>query len=119
MDGGLQGTHYQLQNGATQLRPGGSLSLLYTFRLGSQWGLITGISGGLYRTQATFPDGTAFSNYQVDDEGSAFQYGMKTSGYKETQQFFAAGVPVLYYITPQVWAWIRCGPILECSLISC
>jgi outer membrane protein OmpA-like peptidoglycan-associated protein len=95
LDGGLQGTQYQLPNGQNQLLPGGSLGLLYTFRLGSRWGLITGIMGSVYRTQASLPDGAVFTNYQVDDEGSAFQYSMKTQGYKETQQFFTAGVPLL------------------------
>jgi OmpA-OmpF porin, OOP family len=95
LDGGLQGTQYQLPDGQNQLLPGGSLGLLYTFRLGSRWGLITGIMGGVYRTQASLPDGAVFTNYQIDDEGSAFQYSMKTEGYKETQQFFAAGVPLL------------------------
>src|SRR5580658_5775470 len=95
LDGGLQGTQYQLVNGQNKPLPAGSLGLLYTFELGRNWGLITGITGGVYRTQATFPNGTTFSNYQVDDEGSAFNYSMKTEGYKETQQFLAAGVPLL------------------------
>jgi OOP family OmpA-OmpF porin len=95
LDGGLQGTQYPLLNGQNKLLPAGSLGLLYTFELGRNWGLITGITGGVYRTQATLPNGTTFSNYQVDDEGSAFNYSMKTEGYKETQQFLAAGVPLL------------------------
>jgi OOP family OmpA-OmpF porin len=95
LDGGLQGTQYPLVNGQNKPLPAGSLGLLYTFELGRNWGLITGITGGVYRTQATFPNGTTFSNYQVDDEGSAFHYSMKTEGYKETQQFLAAGVPLL------------------------
>ncbi len=95
LDGGLQGTQYPLLNGQNKLLPAGSLGLLYTFELGRNWGLITGITGGAYRTQATLPNGTTFSNYQVDDEGSAFHYSMKTQGYKETQQFLAAGVPLL------------------------
>ena len=95
LDGGLQGTQYQLLNGQNKPLPAGSLGLLYTFQLGRNWGLITGITGGLYRTQATLPNGTAFRNYLVDDQGSAFQYTMKTEGYKETQQFFSAGVPLL------------------------
>jgi OOP family OmpA-OmpF porin len=95
LNGGLQGTQYQLQNGQSKQLPGGSLGLLYTFRLGSQWGLVTGITGGLYRTQATLQDGVVFTSYQVDDQGSAFQYNLKATGYKETQQFFAAGIPLM------------------------
>jgi OmpA-OmpF porin, OOP family len=95
LNGGLQGMQYQLQNGQSKLLPGGSLGLNYTFPLGGRWGLVTGISGGLYRTQATLQDGAVFSSYQVDDEGSAFQYNLKATGYKETQQFFAAAIPLL------------------------
>ena len=95
LSGGLQGTTYQLQNGNDKLLPGGSLGLDYTFRLSNQWGLLTGIMGGIYRTQATFPDGLIFNYNQVDDEGSAFQYSLKTIGYKETQRFFAATIPLL------------------------
>jgi outer membrane protein OmpA-like peptidoglycan-associated protein len=95
LDGGLQGTQYGLQDGANGLLPGGSLSLLYTFPVKGRWSLLTGITGGVYRTAARFPDGTVFSDYQVDDESSAFQYDMKTTGYKETQRFFAAGIPLL------------------------
>jgi OOP family OmpA-OmpF porin len=94
LDCGLQGTQYTLLNGQDKPLPAGSLGLLYTFALGRSWGLITGITGGVYRTQASLPNGTTFKNYQIDDEGSAFQYSMKTVGYKETQQFLAAGVPL-------------------------
>ncbi len=94
LDGGWQGTQYTLLNGRNKPLPAGSVALLYTFGLGGNWGLITGITAGVYRTQATLPNGTSFSYYQIDDEGSAFQYGMKTRGYAETQQFLAAGVPL-------------------------
>jgi outer membrane protein OmpA-like peptidoglycan-associated protein len=101
LDGGLQGTQYQLKNGQNMLLPGGSLGLLYTFRLGQNWALLSGITAGVYRTQATLPDGVVFTNYQVDNAGSAFQYSMTTKGYKEKQQFFAGSIPlVLQYHTP-------------------
>jgi outer membrane protein OmpA-like peptidoglycan-associated protein len=95
LNGGLQGMKYPLQNGQNKQLPGASLGLSYIFRLSSRWGLHTGITGGLYRTQATLQDNTAFTSDQVDDAGSAFQYNLKTEGYKETQQFFAASVPLL------------------------
>ena len=111
LDGGLQGTQYQLPNGKTQLLPGGSLELGYGFRLGNRWNLLSGITGGIYRTRATLPDGVIFTSYQVDDAGSAFDYSMKTVGYKETQQFFAAGVPLLlqYHTTGAGAQWYLDG----------
>ena len=95
MNGGLQGMHYQLKDGQTKALPGGSLGLSYTFGLSRRWGLLTGITGGLYRTQATLPDGLVFTYGQVDEAGSAFQYNLKATGYKETQHFFAASIPLL------------------------
>ena len=107
LSGGLQGTQYQLQNGQTKQLPGGSLGLNYTFRLGSHLGLLTGITGGIYRTQASMHDGVIFTSAQVDESGSAFQYNMKTEGYKETQQFFAASIPLLlqYHTTGPGTQW--------------
>jgi OmpA-OmpF porin, OOP family len=95
VDGGLQGAQYRLVNGTASLLPGGSLGLLYNFPVKGRWSLLTGITGGVYRTEARLPDGAVFADYQVDDEGSAFQYNMKTTGYKETQRFFAASIPLL------------------------
>ena len=94
LNSGLQGMYYTLQNGQSKLLPGGSLSLNYTFSLSSQWGLLTGVTGGLYRAQATLPDGVVFTSDQVDDAGSAFQYNVKTTGYIETQRFIAASIPL-------------------------
>ncbi len=95
LNGGLQGTQYQLQNGKTMQLPGGSMGLSYSFRLANHWNLVTGITGGIFRTQATLNDGVVFTYGQVDDAGSAFQYNVKTTGYKETQQFIAASIPLL------------------------
>ena len=95
LNGGLQGLYYPLKIGQSKLLPAGSLGLNYTFRLGSHVGLLTGVTGGLYRTQATLQDGHIFTFGEVDDAGSAFQYRMKFTGYKETQHFFAASIPLL------------------------
>ena len=96
LEGGLQGMRYTLPNGQSKLQPGGALSLGYGFRLASRWDLLTGVSGGIYRTQATLRDGVVASSGQVDDLGSAFEYSVQATGYKETQRFFAASVPILF-----------------------
>jgi len=107
LNGGLQGMHYTLPNGQSQLQPGGSLGLGYSFRLNRNFNLLTGVSGGLYRTRATLHDGVIFSDYQVDDAGSAFQYNVKATGYQETQKFYAASVPILlqYHTTDEGLQW--------------
>jgi OmpA-OmpF porin, OOP family len=95
LNGGLQGMRYQLQNGQNKELPGGSLGLSHIFCLSSRWGLRTGIIGGIYRTQASLQNGVVFTSDQVDDAGSAFQYNVKTEGYKETQRLFVASIPLL------------------------
>lgn len=95
LNGGLQGMQYSLKNGQTKRLPAGSLGLNYTFKLNSRLGLLTGITGGLYRTQITLQDGQTFTYNAVDDAGSAFEYRLKFTGYKETQRFFAASIPLL------------------------
>lgn len=107
LNGGLQGTQYQLQNGGVTQLPAGSLGIDYSFRLNSHWDLLTGIIGGLYRTQATLKDGQVFTYDQVDDAGSAFEYNVKATGYKETQQFIAASIPLLmqYHTAGALTQW--------------
>ena len=95
LNGGLQGMYYPLKSGQTKLLPAGSFGLNYIFRLSNHFGLLTGVSGGLYRTQATLQDGHLFTFGEVDDAGSAFQYRLKFTVYKETQHFFAASIPLL------------------------
>jgi OmpA-OmpF porin, OOP family len=107
LSGGLEGTRYTFQDVLAKQLPGGSLGLSYSFRLARNWNLLTGVAGGIYRTQATLNDGIVFSSYQVDDAGSAFRYDVKATGYKETQQFFAATVPLLlqYHTTGNRTQW--------------
>lgn len=91
VNGGMQGLHYD----QGKLKPGGSLGLNYTFPLGAHFSLLTGIQAGYYNAKASVKDGTQFSSYAVDDQGSAFQYKVTATGYKETQHFLAAGIPVM------------------------
>jgi len=95
LNGGWQGMRYSLKGGQAKLLPAGSLGLNYTFRLSDHLGLLTGVTGGVYRTQATLQDGKVFTYGAVDDVGSAFQYRLKFTGYKETQRFIAASIPLL------------------------
>jgi OmpA-OmpF porin, OOP family len=95
LNAGLQGMHYSLQNGGTKPLPGASLGLDYVFRFDSCWGLLTGIAGGLYRTQASLRDGLVLTYNEIDDAGSAFQYKVRLTGYKETQRLLSVSIPLL------------------------
>ncbi len=115
LNGGLQGTRSRLQNGQYKQLPGGSLGLSYIFSLNCRWGLRTGIIGGIYRTQATLRDGVVFTSDQVDDAGSAFQYNVKTEGYKEIQRFFVASIPLLlqyHTVGSRQWYFEAGGKVL-------
>ena len=106
LDGGPQGLSYKVPNGQNNLQFGGSLGLGYTFPIRSHWALLTGVTGGWYNTQAKLNNGT-YSSDQVDNTGSAFVYKITTTDYKETQQFFSFGVPLLlqYHTTGARTQW--------------
>lgn len=107
LNGGAQGLHYTIDNGNAKLQPGGSLGIGYSFPVQKHWDVITGINGGYYATKATLYNGAPFSSFQVDDMGSAFQYNVKTTGFQEKQQFWAAGIPVLlqYHTAGEKGQW--------------
>lgn len=106
LDGGLQGMRYPLQNGQTKLLPGASLGVNYVFPLYKGWGLLSGITAGLYRTQAKLQNAQAFVYDEVDDRGSAFLYTIKFTGYQETQRTLAVTIPVLLqYHTDGATQW--------------
>lgn len=106
LDGGPQGLSYKVPNGQNNLQFGGSLGIGYTFPIRSHWALLTGITGGWYNTRATLNNGT-YAIGQVDNTGSAFEYQIATTGYKETQRFFSFGVPLLlqYHTTGSRTQW--------------
>ncbi|HVS98385.1 MAG TPA: OmpA family protein [Puia sp.] len=110
-DGGLQGMQYRLNGRQMMPLPGGSAGVTYGFRLGSRINLRTGLLGGVYRTQATLKDGTSYTYGQVDDAGSAFAYNVQVTGYRETQQFLAACVPLIleYHTGGQGIQWYIAG----------
>jgi len=110
LDGGWQGLFYKVQNGGASLQPGGSLGLEYTFPAARHWNILTGVAGGFYGTKATLADGK-YSFPQVDATGSAFEYNVSTTGYKETQRFFAFSVPLLlqYHSSGSRTQWYLSG----------
>ena len=94
LNGGWQGMRYPLQNGQSGTQPAGSLGLNYAFPLNSRFGLLTGITCGLYRTRAVLQNGQAFTTGEVDNSGSAFEYKVMFTGYEEAQRFYAASIPL-------------------------
>lgn len=95
LNAGMQGLHYKLNQASGKLQAGGSLGVNYNFPISSRWGLLTGISGGYYNTKTTLNNGSIISSFEVDDLGSAFRFDTKATGYKETNSFLAAGIPIM------------------------
>ncbi|MGN6437554.1 MAG: hypothetical protein ACTHMM_13525 [Agriterribacter sp.] len=107
---GMQGLQYKLENSESRPQIGGGIGIGYAYALNDRWQLLTGLSGELFRTNATLKDGAVFSSYQVDETGSAFQYNVTTKGYRESQRFFAIGIPVkLQYHTTGHVQWYANG----------
>ncbi|MGN6417379.1 MAG: OmpA family protein [Pseudobacter sp.] len=95
LNGGLQGLRYKYSGASPGIQSGGSLGVNYLFPFGSRWGILTGIGAGYYNTKTTLNNGATRSSYEVDDMGSAFQYNIKATGYKETNSFLSAAIPVM------------------------
>lgn len=93
--GGMNGLQYKLKHGSASLQPGFQFGFGYMKGLGRSWGIRTGIELGMYRSKATLSDNTLFTSYNIDSEGSAFEYQVKANGYKETQQLLMIDIPLM------------------------
>ncbi|MCS3798546.1 OmpA family protein [Niastella sp. OAS944] len=98
VNGGMLGLRFD-NPGGSQSKPqaGGGVGVQYIFPLSAHFGLLTGIGGGYYNTKTTLHNDAAFSSWQVDNTGSAFQYNISTAGYSEKQCFLAAAIPVMLH----------------------
>jgi OmpA-OmpF porin, OOP family len=111
INGGLQGLKYNIANGESKLQAGGNVGINYSYPLASKFNLITGVTAGYFSTKNTLKDGAVFSSNQVDDAGSAFRLNASATGYRETQRFFTAGVPVMvqYHTSGEKQWYINAG----------
>jgi OmpA-OmpF porin, OOP family len=98
--GGLSGLSYTIKNGSSTLKPGFQAGVGVTHFLNSRWGIATGLELGYYRTRATLAPNTVFSAYEIDSEGNAFEYRVKTKGYEEKQKLYALQVPLMLQFQP-------------------
>jgi len=107
LNGGWQGLTCSIKNGRTNLLAGGAFGLGWTIPLSHRWSIISGVTGGSYGDRVTMNDGV-YNYNQVDITGSAFQYSIGTTGYKETQHFFSfGGIPIMlqYHTTGSRSQW--------------
>ena len=92
---GLSGLHYTIQNGTTSLKPGFQAGIGYARFFNPRWGIGTGLELGYYQTKVKLDPNIVFSTYEMDSEGDAFEYRVKTKGYEEIQKLYTVNIPLL------------------------
>jgi OOP family OmpA-OmpF porin len=93
--GGISGLQYDVKNGAARMKPGFQAAIGYTHFLNAHWGIVSGIELGYYHTRATLTRNTVFAANTVDNEGSAFEFRVKTKGYEEKQSLYTVNIPLM------------------------
>lgn len=91
---GIQGLDFKVNNGGNELKIGSKIGVGYTYFLNQHWGIVTGAELGYFKNHSTLDDRT-YSSYQIDSEGEAFDYRVKTKGYKEESHFYSASIPLM------------------------
>ena len=95
INGGPSGILYDSALGDAKLKTGFGIGLGYTYYLSKHWGIATGIEGQYSQNSFNLNEGTTFTSYEVDDQGSAFEYRVSPKNYAEDQSFFSLVVPII------------------------
>ena len=95
INGGPSGILYDSALGDAKLKTGFGIGLGYTYFISKHWGIVTGIEGQYSQNSFKLNEGTTFTSYEIDDQGSAFEYRTIAKNYKEDQNFFSLAVPIL------------------------
>jgi hypothetical protein len=97
--------YFSLQEGGTKINDkndfvsnsakfGTSIKAGYVYNLNEQLGLGTGLEYAMYNLKSQVVNGDTYSTILIDDVGSAFEYRVKTTGYKEEQTLQAFQIPL-------------------------
>ncbi|MEN2416339.1 OmpA family protein [Flavobacterium mesophilum] len=95
LNGGPSGILYDSPIGDGELKFGGGLGIGYTYFFSNHWGINTGLDFMYNQNSFKLNDGNTINSYEVDDQGSAFEYQVSPKNYKEDQHFMSFAVPVL------------------------
>ncbi|OXB11786.1 hypothetical protein B0A81_00045 [Flavobacterium plurextorum] len=95
INGGPSGILYESTLGDAKLKTGFGIGLGYTYYISKHWGITTGLEGQYSQNSFKLNEGTTFTSYEVDDQGSAFEYRVSPKNYAEDQNFFSIVVPIL------------------------
>ena len=93
--GGVSGLSYKTDMGDGTLGFGGGIGLGYTHYFNNHWGILTGIEARYSSNTFELDDNVQFLSNEIDDQGSAFEYRVSTSGYEEDQKFYSLGIPLM------------------------
>lgn len=94
INGGISGMRYNSGMGEGSPNLGGAIGIGYTHYLNDRWGIHGGIGLHYGSNDFELTDGRTVTSYEVDDQGSAFEYRVVPSGYGEQQHFYALAVPL-------------------------
>ncbi len=95
VNAGLAGLKYKIKEGQSKIKPGLGFDLGFTRKFSKHWGFVSGMGVMQYNTDAFMNNSSEASENQVDDMGAGFKYTVKTTGYKETQNFTAVTIPLM------------------------
>ena len=95
INGGLSGIQYDSTIGKSSLKSGGGLGLGYTYFLSEHWGVVTGVEAQYNSNEFELYNNQKISSYEIDDQGSAFEYRVAPTGYREAQHFLSFTIPLL------------------------
>lgn len=73
---------------------GGSIKAGYVYNLNERFGLGTGVEYTMYNQTAQIHNGDTYTTVLVDDMGSAFEYRIKATNYREEQTLKAFQIPL-------------------------
>lgn len=93
--GGVSGLTYKTDMVDGSLGFGGGIGLGYTHYFNNHWGILTGVEARYNSNTFELDDNMEFLSNEIDDQGSAFEYRVRTSGYEEDQKFYSFGIPLM------------------------
>lgn len=101
INAGPSGISYKSSKGDGSLGFGAGGGIGYTHFFSQHWGLQTGLEVQYNTNSFDLYNGQPLSSFEIDDQGSAFQYTVRPDSYSEDQSFYSVSIPLmLQYRTP-------------------
>ena len=95
VNSGIGGLWYKTVNTSVKLKPSIGAEMGFTHMFSKHWGFVTGIGASQYATDAAITNSSTMIASQTDDVGAAFEYRVKSAGYKESQRLISIHIPAM------------------------